>query len=125
MNLVVAARHNAQHMRFDVEGRWTNGDALKLAYIVKAALARVRQDHVLIDLRRVAGSPGFEGKFLICDRLRRALAPTVRVGLIAAPELVDAPFVPESMSQGADIALFAAEPEALRWLSGKDRAQRA
>lgn len=125
MNLVVAARHNTQHMRFDVEGRWTNGDALKLAYMVKAALGRVRQDLVLIDLRGVATAPGADGRFLICDRLRRALAPTVRVGLVAPAELVDPPFVPAEMPQCADIALFAGEAEALRWLGGSTRAQRA
>ena len=76
-------------MRFEVEGRWRNGDALKLAYMVKAAAARLRQDHVLIDLRRVDTPPGADGKFLICDRLRRALAPKIKVVLVATPELVD------------------------------------
>ena len=47
MNLVVASRHNDRHVRFDVEGRWANGDALKLAYMVKAAVARIRNDQVL------------------------------------------------------------------------------
>jgi hypothetical protein len=119
MNLVVASRHNGRHVRFDVEGRWANGDALKLAYMVKAALARMRQDQVLIDLRRVATPPDAEGKFLICDRLRRALAPTIRVGLVATEELVDTDRAPGGLSQCADIALFAAEPEAMRWLSGR------
>jgi hypothetical protein len=118
MNLVVASRHNDRHVRFDVEGRWANGDALKLAYMVKAAVARMRQDQVLIDLRRVAASPDAQGKFLICDRLRRALAPTIRVGLVAAEELVDDDGVPGGVTQCADIALFAAEPEAVRWLRG-------
>ena len=119
MNLVVASRHNDLHMRFDVEGRWANGDALKLAYMVKAAMQRMRQDHVLIDLSRVAAPPHADGKFLICDRLRRALAPTIRVGLVATPELVDTEYVPEGMPHCPDIGLFAAEPEAVRWLSQK------
>jgi hypothetical protein len=117
MNLVVASRHNDHLMRFDVEGRWANGDALKLAYMVKAALARMRQDHVLIDLRRVATSPQAEGKFLICDRLRRALAPSIRVGLVATPDLVDNDGVPPGLPHCPDIALFSAEPDAVRWLS--------
>ncbi len=117
MNLVVASRHNGLHLRFDVEGRWANGDALKLAYLVKAAMARVRADHVLIDLSRVAAPPDAEGKFLICDRLRRALAPTIRVGLVAQPELVDDECMPAGLPHCPDIALFAAEPEAVRWLS--------
>jgi hypothetical protein len=124
MNLVVASRHNDRHVRFDVEGRWANGDALKLAYMVKAAVARMRQDQVLIDLRRVAAGPSAEGKFLICDRLRRALAPTIRVGLVATDDLVDDDGVPGGLTQCADIALFAAEPEAVRWLSGR-QTQRA
>ncbi|HWI82472.1 hypothetical protein [Ramlibacter sp.] len=122
MNLVVASRHNDRHVRFDVEGRWANGDALKLAYMVKAAVARMRQDQVLIDLRRVATPPGVDGKFLICDRLRRALAPTIRVGVVATPELVDDD-LPGVLSQCADIALFAAEPEAVRWLTHKQVAR--
>ena len=116
MNLVVASRRNDRHVRFDVEGHWTNGDALKLAYMVKAALARMRQDQVLIDLRRVAAGPQTEGKFLICDRLRRALAPTIRVGVVATSELVDDE-TPGDPMQYADIALFAAEPDAVRWLA--------
>jgi hypothetical protein len=119
MNLVVASRHNDRHVRFDVEGRWANGDALKLAYMVKAAVARMRQDQVLIDLRRVAAGPQAEGKFLICDRLRRALAPTIRVGLVADEELVDEDGAAAGLAQCADIALFAGEPEAVRWLSGR------
>ncbi len=104
-------------MRFDVEGRWHNGDALKLAYMVKAAMARLRQDHVLIDLRRVATPPDAQGKFLICDRLRRALAPKTRVVLVGAAELVDNEVIPEGLAQCPDIALFGAEGEALNWLS--------
>jgi hypothetical protein len=104
-------------MRFDVEGRWRNGDALKLAYMVKAAVARLRQDHVLIDLRRVDTPPDAEGKFLICDRLRRALAPKTRVVLVATAELVDTDCVPDGLSHCPDIALFGAERDALNWLS--------
>jgi len=105
------------HMRFDVEGRWRNGDALKLAYMVKAAVARLRQDHVLIDLRRVATPPDAQGKFLICDRLRRALTPNTRVVLVAMPELVDTDGVPAGEIYCPDIALFGAERDALDWLS--------
>jgi hypothetical protein len=117
MNLVVASRHDDLHMRFDVEGRWQNGDALKLAYMVKAAVQRLRQDHVLIDLRRVATPPEAQGKFLICDRLRRALAPKTRVVLVAAPELVDTEVVPAGLPQCPDIALFGGERDALDWLT--------
>ena len=103
-------------MRFDVEGRWRNGDALKLAYMVKAAVARLRQDHVLIDLRRVATPPDADGKFLICDRLRRALTHKTRVVLVATTELVDNDNVPQGLPLCPDIALFGAEGEALHWL---------
>jgi hypothetical protein len=116
MNLVVASRHDNLHMRFDVEGRWQNGDALKLAYLVKAAVARMRQDHVLIDLSRVATPPDAQGKFLICDRLRRALTHKTRVVLVAKTELVDTDGVPEGLPLCPDIALFDAERDALHWL---------
>jgi hypothetical protein len=125
MNLVVATRHNDLHMRFDVEGRWANGDALKLAYLVKAAVARMRQDHVLIDLRRVAASPDAEGRFLICDRLRRALTPTTRVGLLAGVGLIDNDCVLTGLADGPDIALFSADADAERWLSRRQALRRA
>ena len=117
MNLSVAARQDGPHMRFDVEGRWRNGDALKLAYLVKAAIARQRRDHVLIDLRRVATPPEADGKFLICDRLRRALAPQTKIVLVATAELVDGEGVLSGLAQSPDIALFDAEEQALHWLS--------
>ena len=123
MNLVVASRHDSVHMRFDVEGRWRNGDALKLAYMVKAAVARMRQDHVLIDLRRVATPPDAEGKFLICDRLRRALTHKTKVVLVATTELVDTDDVPAGLSMCPDIAMFDAESDALDWL-GVDEAEK-
>jgi hypothetical protein len=104
-------------MRFDVEGAWRNGDALKLAYMVKAAVARLRQDHVLIDLRRVATPPDAQGKFLICDRLRRALTPKTKVVLVATADLVHTEGVPAGHAHCPDIALFNAEREALDWLS--------
>lgn len=116
MNLVVASRHDDIHMRFDVEGRWRNGDALKLAYMVKAAVARSRQEHVLIDLRRVATPPDADGKFLICDRLRRALTPNTKVGVVALPDLVDTDGVPPGQAYCPDIVLFDAERDALEWL---------
>ena len=114
MNLVVAARHESPLMRFVVEGPWEDGDALKLAYFIKAAIARVREEKVLLDLRRVKTRPGSQGKFLICDRLRRALYPHVRIGLVTPPELVE-PIAPAA-NDGADVAVFSAEHEALRWL---------
>jgi hypothetical protein len=115
MKLVVASRHEAPLVRFAVEGPWQNGDALKLAYFIKAAMARAREDHVLLDLRRVKTPPDADGKFLICDRLRRALYPNMRIGLVSDPELVETEHVPEDL-QCADVAVFRAEPEALRWL---------
>ncbi|MEJ6023347.1 hypothetical protein [Ramlibacter sp. PS4R-6] len=114
MNLVVASRHETPLMRFVVEGPWEDGDALKLAYFIKAAIARVREERVLLDLRRVKTPPGSQGKFLICDRLRRALYPHVRIGLVTPPELVEP--VPPAANDGADVAVFSAEHEALRWL---------
>lgn len=120
MNLVVAARHESPMMRFVVEGPWQDGDALKLAYFIKAAIARVREERVLLDLRRVKTPPGSSGKFLICDRLRRALYPHVRIGLVTPPELVEAsqPIAPAT-NDGADVAVFTAENEALRWLRSR------
>ena len=118
MNLVVAARHESPLMRFVVEGPWEDGDALKLAYFIKAAISRVREERVLLDLRRVKTRPGKAGKFLICDRLRRALYPHVRIGLVTAPELIEPDPLPEDM-HCADVAVFGAEQEALRWLKGR------
>ena len=115
MNLVVASRHESSLMRFAVEGPWQNGDALKLAYFIKASVARVREAQVLVDLRRVKTPPGADGKFLICDRLRRAMYPNVRIGLVSDPELVEPEKLPEDL-QCADVAVFSAEHEALRWL---------
>jgi hypothetical protein len=115
MNLVVAARHESPLMRFVVEGPWQSGDALKLAYFIKAAVSRARGGHVLVDLRRVKTPPDADGKFLICDRLRRAMYPHVRIGLVGPPELVEPDALPASM-QGADVAVFHAERDALRWL---------
>lgn len=115
MNLVVAARHESPLMRFVVEGPWQSGDALKLAYFIKAALSRVKEDHVLVDLSRVKTPPDADGKFLICDRLRRAMYPHVRIGLVGSPELVEA----DALSGGlhcAHVAVFRAENDALRWL---------
>ncbi len=116
MNLVVAARHESPLMRFVVEGPWQSGDALKLAYFIKAAVSRAREDHVLVDLRRVKTPPDAEGKFLICDRLRRAMYPHVRIGLVTPPELIEPDPLPDDL-HCADVAVFHAEPEALRWLS--------
>lgn len=116
MNLVVAARHEGPLMRFQVEGPWQSGDALKLAYFIKAAVNRVREDHVLVDLTGVRTPPGVREKFLICDRLRRALTPKMRVGLVSRAELVDAGEVPGGLVACPDIALFQAEPEARAWL---------
>jgi hypothetical protein len=120
MNLVVATRQEGTHMRFDVEGRWRNGDALKLAYMVKATATRMRRDHVLIDLSRVGTPADADGKFLICDRLRRALAPGMRVVLVGTAELVDGQDVPQGLAHCPDVAVFSSEPEALDWLGGDD-----
>lgn len=107
-------------MRFVVEGPWQSGDALKLAYFIKAAIARVREENVLVDLSRVQTPPHARGKFLICDRLRRAMSPHVRIGLVGDPELVEADRLPANM-HCAEVAVFRAEPEALRWLGGRAR----
>lgn len=117
MNLIVAARHDGPLLRFEVEGHWSHGDALKLAYFIKANAARVREDHVLVDLRRVKTPGSTDERFLICDRLRRALAPNMRVGVVTPAELVDGDFVPPAgLLECADIGLFRAEYDAIRWL---------
>jgi hypothetical protein len=115
MNLVVASRHETPLMRFVVEGPWRSGDALKLAYFIKAAVARAREDNVLVDVRRVKTPPGEQGKFLICDRLRRAMNGHVRIGLVGDPDLVGFDTVPRQHHH-ACVAVFEAEGEALTWL---------
>ena len=115
MNLVVASRHESPLMRFAVEGPWKSGDALKLAYFIKAAVARVREEHVLVDLRRVKTPPDADGKFLICDRLRRAMYPHVRIGLVSDPDLIEQDHLPDDL-HCAEVAVFSAEREALHWL---------
>src|SRR5207249_2274582 len=115
MNLVVAARHESPLMRFVVEGPWQSGDALKLAYFIKAAMARVREERVLVDLRRVKTPADADGKFLIRDRLRRAMYPHMRIGLVTDPALVGSEELPDDL-HCAEVAIFSAEPEALRWL---------
>jgi hypothetical protein len=124
MNLVVAARRESLLMRFVVEGPWQSGDALKLAYFIKAAVGRFKEDHVLVDLRRVKTPPDAEGKFLICDRLRRAMYRNVRIGLVSPPELVESDSLPPDDVPCADVAVFGAEHDALRWL-GVDQHQRS
>src|SRR4051812_14752799 len=89
MNLIVSTRVEDQHLRFEVQGQWHYNDALNLAYQVKAAAQREEMDHVLIDLRRVARSPKVHGKFLVCDRLRRALPPAMKVALLGPVEMMD------------------------------------
>jgi hypothetical protein len=121
MNLVVATRQEHTHMRFDVEGRWRNGDALKLAYMVKATATRMRRDHILINLSRVVTPADADGKFLICDRLRRALTPGLRVVLVGTAELVDFEAVPQGLAHCPDVAVFGCEADALAWLNGDDR----
>lgn len=115
MNLVVAARHEAPLMRFVVEGPWRNGDALKLAYFIKAAVARAHEENVLVDVRRVKTPPGEQGKFLICDRLRRAMNRHVRIGLVGDPDLVGSDVLPRQ-HYDACVAVFEAERDALTWL---------
>ena len=49
MNLIVSTRTEAKHLRFEVDGRWQYGDALQLAYLVKAAQGRASLDRFLIE----------------------------------------------------------------------------
>src|SRR5438132_6942299 len=89
MNLIVSTRVENQHLRFEVRGLWQFNDALSLAYQVKAAAQRAEMDRVLIDLRDVQPAPGVHGKFLVCDRLRRALPPTMMVALVSPLDGLD------------------------------------
>jgi hypothetical protein len=116
MNLIVSTRVEDQHLRFEVQGQWHYNDALSLAYTVKATALRENMDHLLIDLRRVLASPQVEGKFLVCDRLRRALPPEMKVALIGPVELLD---LEARQDPGqAKVVLFATERPALLWLDG-------
>lgn len=115
MNLIVSTRTESKHIRFEVDGRWTYGDALKLAYLVKAAQARATLDRFLIDLRRVSSEPGSEEKFMLCDRLSRVFQPPVRVALVGDPSLIDSERAVVS-SDAVRIAVFVREREALSWL---------
>lgn len=116
MNLIVSTRVEDQHLRFDVQGQWQYNDALNLAYLVKAAAMREEMDQVLIDLTRMTRSPRAQGKFLVCDRLRRALPPSAKVALLASVEMVD--LEPRQDPLQAKVVLFASERSALFWLDG-------
>jgi hypothetical protein len=115
MNLIVSTRTESKHLRFEVVGRWKNGDALQLAYLVKAAQVRAGLDRFLIDLRRVKSDPDNTERFMVCERLTRVFQPPVRVALVGEATLIDS----DAVSVGADaptIAVFAREGDALTWL---------
>ena len=116
VNLIISIRGEDGFLRFEVQGQWQYNDALNLAYQVKAAALKEDVQRVLIDLRRVEPSPEVDGKFLVCDRLRRALPPHMKVALLAPVDMVDL----EARREGAaaTVVLFATERSALLWLGG-------
>ncbi len=116
MTLIVSTRTEARHLRFEVDGRWQYGDALKLAYQVKAAQARIDADRLLIDLRRVTSEPGSQDRFLVCDRLLRVFTPPVRLALVGDTTLIDSDVAATAAPGAAAIAVFVRESEALAWL---------
>ena len=116
MNLIVATRTESRHIRFEVDGRWNYGDALKLAYLIKAAQGRASLDCFLVDLRRVTCDPDNEEKFMVCDRLQRVFLPPVRIALVADATLIDSETAAIVSPDTARIGVFVREREALAWL---------
>jgi hypothetical protein len=116
MNLIVSTRVEDQHVRFEVQGHWQYNDALNLAYQIKAAALREEMSRVLIDLRRVRAADDVHGKFLLCDRLRRALPPDMKVALLGPVDMVD--LEARQDPNQAKVVLFASERSALFWLDG-------
>lgn len=116
MNLIVSTRTESKHIRFEVDGRWQYGDALKLAYLVKAAQGRASIDRFLIDLRRVTSEPESQERFMLCDRLLRVFQAPVRVALVGDAALIDSDTAVTVADDAPSIALFAREGEAMKWL---------
>jgi len=116
MNLIVATRTESKHLRFEVDGRWQYGDALKLAYLIKAAQGRTSVDRFLVDLRRVTSEPGTDEKFMVCDRLLRVFESPVRVALVGDSTLIDSDTAVTVAADAPSIAVFVREREALTWL---------
>lgn len=116
MNLIVATRTESKHIRFEVGGQWAYGDALKLAYLIKAAQGRAAVDRFLVDLRGVTTEPESDEKFMVCDRLLRLFQPPVRVALIGDSTLIDSDTAVTVSRTAPRIAVFMREREALTWL---------
>lgn len=116
MNLIVATRTEPRHIRFEVDGRWRYGDALKLAYLIKAAQGRASMDRFLVDLRRVSSEPDSDEKFMVCDRLLRLFQPPVRVALVGDSSLIDSDTAVKVSAAAPRIAIFVRERDALTWL---------
>ena len=116
MNLIVSTRTETKHLRFEVDGRWQYGDALKLAYLIKAAQGRASIDRFLVDLRRVTSDPERDEKFLLCDRLNRVFQPSVRLALVSDSTLMDIDSAAIVSPDSPRIAVFVREREALAWL---------
>jgi hypothetical protein len=123
MDLIVTVRSEQHHLRFDVEGAWQYNDALNLAYQVKAACARGHVDAVLLDLSRLKAGDGVQGKFLLSDRLQRALPSGFKVALVAPAHMVDIQQRP--LAGCATVVVFAAERPALLWLQAMESAMGA
>ena len=120
MNLIISVRVEDDYLRVEARGQWQYNDALALAYHVKAAAARERMRHVLIDLRGVAPSPQVQGKFLVWDRLMRTLPDRFRIALLADPQLVD--LHTRQLDDVATVVLFTSERSAVLWLEEIDAA---
>lgn len=118
MTLIVATRTEPKHLRFEVDGRWAYGDALQLAYLIKAAQGRASIDRFLVDLRRVTSEPDSDEKFMVCDRLLRVFQPPVRVALVGDSTLIDSDTAVTVSADAPRMAVFVREREALAWLMG-------
>ena len=116
MNLIVSTRTESRHIRFEVDGRWRYGDALQLAYLMKAAQGRVSLDRFLVDFRRVSSEPGNDEKLLVCDRLLRVFQSPVRVALVGDSTLIDSDTAVTVAVDAPRIAVFVRERDALAWL---------
>lgn len=116
MNLIVSTRTEARHLRFEVVGPWQYGDALRLAYLLKAAQSRAALDRFLVDLRRVTSEPGNSEKFMVCDRLIRVFQAPVRIALVGDAALIDSNTAVTVAADAPSIAIFVREADALHWL---------
>ena len=105
------------YLLVSVRGEWMDNPAMEIIKNIKSEAERAHQSRVLLNLMEMTPPPDMFSRFRAGEYMAQVWGPSLKVAVVWKQEYINQFAENVAVNRGARLRVFAAEDQALQWLS--------